>query len=474
IENTTGSRYFDFELYRTNLIYDRSTLTFQGYGPDAGHTSWVFDALGNIVTPGDIIFTAEFSSSTLTLVEARIWVHEAELDIIPATFNWGGKFDGDGAGAVYGYASILPKTVGAFYAGIQCTAVSTWAGPFALIRENNTLVNTYIARQFMEFSVNLSKLGIDPASYSNDPCGSPFLRVLIKTRASTAFTAELKDFVAPYKMFDYPKVDANAYLIYFCGTMPSTTIDVYNPLSTSTYNWNTTNGNIVGATTGTSITVNKPGTYYVTQQLHTQCPTYAIDSVTIQFDSVCNTLNVDITRFDAFLSGKFTELRWEVNNNDLVADYEIEYSSDNRVFKKLVNIPADGRSGLAEYAYRYIQNNNDLATFYRIRIIGKNGVTKYSSTVLLRSRNDAKRTTLIFPNPVKGEAWLSLESSEKSVVTVYISEITGRLVKTFNLPVNMGNNMIPLREITEQKNGIYILKVKSKDGETTQKVIVTK
>ena len=201
IENTTGSRYFDFELFQTNFVYDKSTLSFFGYGPDAGHTTWTFDAAGNIVTPGDIIFTEEFSSSSLTLVEARIWIKKTDLSITPTAFSWGGAFDGASAGATYGFANILPKTVGSFYTGLQNPA-ATWAGPFALVRTDNSVLSDYIPGQFMEFSVNLTKLGIDPATYTNNACAMPFKSVLIKSRASTSFTAALKDFVAPFKMFD--------------------------------------------------------------------------------------------------------------------------------------------------------------------------------------------------------------------------------------------------------------------------------
>jgi hypothetical protein len=120
IENTTGNRYFDFEMYQTDIYYDKPSLKFYGYGPDAGHTSWTFDAGGNVTQPGDIIFTAEYSSASLSMLEARIWVHISALSTTPAAFNWGGQFDGDGAGATYGYANILPKTAGAFYTRLQC------------------------------------------------------------------------------------------------------------------------------------------------------------------------------------------------------------------------------------------------------------------------------------------------------------------------------------------------------------------
>src|SRR5690606_10293032 len=70
LDNTTGNRYFDFEMYQFDIYYDRATKKFYGFGLDSGHTSWKFDAAGNIICPGDIIFNGEFQSGTLTNIDA--------------------------------------------------------------------------------------------------------------------------------------------------------------------------------------------------------------------------------------------------------------------------------------------------------------------------------------------------------------------------------------------------------------------
>jgi hypothetical protein len=474
IENTTGSRYFDFELYQTDIAFNRSTLTFSGYGPDAGHTTWVFDASGNILKPGDITFTAEFGTATINLVEARIWINKASLAITPTTFKWGGAFDGASSGSTYGYANILPKTPGDFYAGIQSTAALTWAGPFALVRENNTVVTDYIPKQFMEFAVNLTKLGIEPAQFTNNACGSPFRRVLVKTRSSTSFTAELKDFIAPFKMFDYASVDANAYTKYFCETMPTTSIDVYNVNSGSSYTWSTADGNIVGSTTGPSISVNAPGTYYVQQQLHVQCPQFAVDSVTIMYDAVCAVLNVDIRNFNAYNIGKDTDIKWTASNNEEADYYVIEYSTDNSTFKELITIPASRVTGSADYSHRYLRKLNDAAIFYRVKVVGKKEQVKYSNTVLVRGSGISKMKPVVFPNPIVREAWISMESTLKTEATIFISDVAGRLIKRIKMQVNKGTNLLPLNELADQTAGMYIVRIKSIDGDTSQKIMVTK
>jgi hypothetical protein len=476
IENTTGSRYFDFELYQSNLVYDRSTQTFSGYGPDAGHTSWIFDAAGNITKPGDIIFTAEFGSSGLSLVEARIWINKSQLSVNPATFSWGGKFDGDGMAATFGYANIEPKTPGDFYSGIQNTLVKTWAGPFSLVRVDNSVVTSYLQKQFMEFAVNLTKLGIDPASFSNNACGSPFRRVLVKSRASTSFTAELKDFIAPFSMFNYDKVDANAFVQYYFETFPAAaTIQVYNALSTSVYTWTTNNGSINGSPTGPVITVNKPGTYYVTQQLHSQCPPNSIDSVVLLFDSVCAILKVDITRFNVTSDGKDIMIKWEINDNELVEKFVMQYSTDNLVFHELGILPVNQSSGITNYDFAFRNKNSDPVIYFRLQVVGRDGVSKFSRTISVKSsKQEITHLPVIFPNPASEEIWISLEASEKSRIMVSLSDISGRLIHGLEMPVIKGGNVLSLHNLVQLSPGIYLVKIKANDRETVHKLVLKK
>ncbi len=251
LDNITGNRYFDFEMYQTDIYYDRPSGKFYGYGPDAGHTSWKFNAAGKITTPGDIIFNGEFQSGTLTKIEARIWVKKTDWQtIVPTGFNWTGQFDGDGSGATYGYASISPNTSGTFYTGLG-SPNNSWAGPYGLVLQDNSLAysnpgpasttnSKYIADQFIEFSVNLTKLGLDPVTLlGGDVCGTPFNRIVVKTRASASFTAELKDFVAPTDLFLAPRALALSETPALCEEGGIAEIHVTNPVSTSFYQWST-------------------------------------------------------------------------------------------------------------------------------------------------------------------------------------------------------------------------------------------
>jgi len=472
IQNTTGNRYFDFELYQTDIYYDRTNRVFGGYGTDAGHTSWLFDAAGNVIRAGDIIFSAEYGNSSLTMVEARIWINKSSLSLTPVNFTWGGLFDGDGAAATYGYASIIPKTSGAYYTGLQ-SATGVWAGPFSLVQQDNSVVTSYAAGQFMEFSVNLTKLGIDPGNFSNNPCGTPFRRVLIKSRASTSFTAELKDFIAPFRMFDYPPVDAFTNLLYFCQTFPPTTIYVINPNPTSIYTWTTANGNIVGPSTGTSIVVNAPGTYKVTQKLHVQCPFYSVDSVTIFFDNVCTVLDVNIINFTAEMDNSKAALKWQATNNKDAASYEIEYSFDGINFLQLASLPANTNADAANYSFTYpLSLTNRYVIYYRIKVNGRNGRVNYSNIISVKNTNTVNTNGTIYPNPTQGELWFSTNIPVKETAEVYIWNAEGKIISCKKINLNTGENIIRIPWLSGKPQGIYLVKIKSANTDITNKVLV--
>jgi hypothetical protein len=472
IENTNGNRYFDFELYQTNISYNRSTRKFEGYGADAGHTAWQFDASGNVLKAGDIIFSAEFSSSSLTLIQARIWINRNALLTTPVNFNWGGQFDGDGSGATYGYASILPKTSGTFYTGLQSDE-ATWAGPFSLVRVDNSVLTDYVPGQFMEFSVNLSKLGVDPGNYSNNPCGTPFRRVLIKTRSSTSFTSELKDFIAPFRMFDFPPVDAFTNYLYFCEVFPPTPIVVVNPNPNSVYTWTTTVGHIMGSNVGTSIIVDRPGTYYVTQKLNIDCAPYSMDSVRIFFDSVCRVMNVNITNLNADKANGLAQLKWQASNNNEAASYAVEYSYNGHNFSTLDILPASAVNGFADYTFNYpVAKLNTGIAYFKIKVTGKDGRTKYSNIIALRNNDGAgKNLATVFPNPTQGQLWFSVNATASQTATVLIQDAQGKRISNTVLNIKNGENLLQLPDITARPAGMYLVKIITAKETITQKVL---
>ena len=83
------------------------SVVFASGGPDDGHTAWQFDAFGNIIKIGDLVATCHFSTTNAPVLGLLTWVSRYDfLSANPSTLAFGSEFDGDGNGAVYGYADV--------------------------------------------------------------------------------------------------------------------------------------------------------------------------------------------------------------------------------------------------------------------------------------------------------------------------------------------------------------------------------
>ncbi len=472
LQGTTGNRYFDFELYQTDIFYNRATGSFTNYGPDAGHTSWEFDQAGNIIKPGDVIFSAEYSSSSLTMVEARIWVHESALNITPSGFLWSGAFDGAGNGSSYGYASIRPNSVGAYYTGLQ-SGNNTWAGPFGFINSGNSVVSTYSSRQFMEFSVNLTKLGLDPITLlGGDACGLPFRRILVKTRSSTSFTSELKDFIGPFDFFQTPPVEAIADVPYYCGVIGVSELTVTNPTTASVYTWTTTNGNIVSDPNAANITVNSPGTYIVTQQLLDGCSSHASDTIVITYDSHCVPMDHRVSGLKGHIEDDQTHLTWQSHAVDETEFFDVQRSLNGKNFETRGRIYGNAEGG----NYQLFNFSDDIASldggqvFYRLRIKMNAGNVVYSPVIRLNMERTEPQLVL-YPNPASQDLKISYFANNSGLSRINIYSASGALVHAVSHQMIPGINQHKLN-ISHLQPGLYILNISTGNRTEYKKFLV--
>ena len=271
-----GSAYMDFEFYIRPVLFNTATSRFNSGGPDLGHTSFKFDGAGNIIRLGDMIFNLSLSNGGSTPeLEVRIWVSKDDFTTkIPLAFNWGTEFDGAFNGSPYGYASIIPKTGGNMCGFVNAENQLPLAPPWGTQNTKASDYRTYYEPYSVaEVALNLTSIGLDNylINAALDSCTFPWRTFIVKTRASNSFSAQLKDFAGPFEWAQPSTgiVTANGTLSCF---NPLVTLNASPFRNDVTYNWSTSNGNIVGSANGASIQVDKSGTYFITMILPSGCP----------------------------------------------------------------------------------------------------------------------------------------------------------------------------------------------------------
>ncbi len=302
-----GDRYYDIELYKGDLNYNKKNGDFTSDGLSTGHTEWIFDPLGNIIQTGDLIIAVSYKAGQAPVIDVRIWISRLTFNLIrPRLFNFGSELDGNLFG---GFTSIYSKdgstSFGSGIANFTNGAIgdSTYSTPWGSTVKNTGWTSMYESLHFMEVGVNFSRIGIDPSAYITTlgaGCRKIFSTLLIKSRASNSFTSALHDFAGPVNFGDMPaSMDLEVKADTITCQNVTANLSVNNPSSIGSYSWSTLDGNILSANDDNSvITVNRKGTYHLHTTIAKGCPVVRVDKVKVLEDDIQPVATADITLTD--------------------------------------------------------------------------------------------------------------------------------------------------------------------------------
>ncbi len=273
MHETSGNKNVSAELFVNDVSLNRVTGHLNQPGPDGGRVAWRFDNTGKVTRIGDMVISMSYNPSGGFTIEPRIWVSDSFttggiLGINPANFDWGTQFDPMTGGGTFGFQDILPNGGTTNYAhGVANNTDTTIASPWGNIDQAapHNFMNHFDPNQFIEVSLNLTALGVDPSLFTTmDPCSVPYRSIVFKSRTSSAFNSGIQDFAGPYPFWRYPRVISSIK-----GTdtlncrVTSGSIFADSAYSLAWYKWTgTAGGNITAYNAdSTVIDYNKPGIY---------------------------------------------------------------------------------------------------------------------------------------------------------------------------------------------------------------------
>lgn len=286
---TSGARYYDIEVYREPISYNGTTGVFTSQGTSFGHSEWTFDAAGNVSQTGDIIISVTYDNRGAPQIDFRIWVHQTTYtSVTPTKFKFSGKFYSAGGG--YGYAEIVStdntNQWGSGMGNYSTSAIndSTYSTPWGTVNTSGNWSQNYDRLQMVEVALNFSRFGMNPFEYVTSFCKSPYASLIIKSRASPEFNANLIDFVGP---IDFTVKNLAPFTITpdtLTCTQTSGIITL-NATARNYYRWKTLDGTDLRADSDVpTFPVAAPGKYVVESTNFQGCPAMRKDTVTVPLD----------------------------------------------------------------------------------------------------------------------------------------------------------------------------------------------
>ncbi len=183
-------------------------------------------------------------------------------------------------------------------------------------------------------------------------------------------------------------------------------------------------------------------------------------------------LPFNMKSFNALYQSGQTELKWEVESDDLIRHYIVEYSTDNKSFHTAGQVVSSGKGG----QYRFIDTREvEQKMYYRLQSVDHQGKSTYSNVLIVRNQGTSNNTFRVAPNPLTSQTNVEFWSDSRQNTTVTLSDASGRLVYKIQQQLVRGSNSFPLSAPSNLQPGIYYLRIALADGSSrTSKVMIAR
>jgi Secretion system C-terminal sorting domain len=179
------------------------------------------------------------------------------------------------------------------------------------------------------------------------------------------------------------------------------------------------------------------------------------------------------SRFEAYLTAEQkVEVTWTTIQEENLATFTVEKSTDNINWKELSVVPATGTS-YALKNYRLIDLNSKIGkNYYRLSYTDiKNIVYKGPSalfTFIPLGTPPIFRKIVAFPNPSKGTFWIETPATEYTIRIVNLSGMPVEFTEIEN-----ENNVSEIHLSAGMPNGIYFMQIITEDSIESHKLMVS-
>ena len=180
-------------------------------------------------------------------------------------------------------------------------------------------------------------------------------------------------------------------------------------------------------------------------------------TVTITYPSQA-TLPVSIVGFTGNLSASKVNLSWTVLQNEDGNYYQVEKSSDGKSFSAAALVRSTEKTGKETYAYTDAGFSG--TTYYRLKVVNKNGTAYYSKFIVLKETTGAQPNQLtMLQNPVTSVINFAYKAVAGGVGVINVYTATGVKIHTEKMSLQKGLNTSFLNAGNSMAPGAYILEV---------------
>ncbi len=188
------------------------------------------------------------------------------------------------------------------------------------------------------------------------------------------------------------------------------------------------------------------------------------------------TLPIDLKEFKASTDNNNVVLKWqtasEINSNY----FDVERSDDGQFFFSISKVIASGNSSLP-VSYSFIDkkvSNNESQTFYRLKLVDKDGSFKYSNHLSVKPIIAGITIKNIYPTIIKTNDQIKVEilSNKATTMNIAVIDESGRKLQLLSTNLISGNNLIKFVPKSNNTRGMLFIQFSTTNFQQTKSLIL--
>lgn len=181
-------------------------------------------------------------------------------------------------------------------------------------------------------------------------------------------------------------------------------------------------------------------------------------------------LPVSLSEFNGVSTTSGNQLTWDTESEYKNDYFEVMYSRDADHFEPIGVIQGAGTTSQLQ-SYQFMHQGVPTGTsFYKLQQVDLNGERTDSKIISINSKEDLNGLFSAYPNPMKDQLVIQLQSNKAEIMTVSIIDEKGRNILSEEVHVNEGTTQL-YRDISKLQSGVYLLIVNSSSSSQKQRII---
>nr|WP_294860159.1 T9SS type A sorting domain-containing protein [uncultured Fluviicola sp.] len=181
-------------------------------------------------------------------------------------------------------------------------------------------------------------------------------------------------------------------------------------------------------------------------------------------------LPVELSEFNGNSTDIGNVLSWKTESEYKNDYFEVMYSRDADHFEQIGTIQGVGTSSEAQ-EYQFIHQGVPAGTsFYKLQQVDLNGERTESKIISINSKDDSDGLFSVYPNPMKEQLVIQLQSSRKETMVIDLMDQKGVSILKEQVDVNKGVTNL-FRDISSLSSGVYTLIITSTTSSQKQRII---